>query len=1025
MQKIFDLICDHLVERTATLFLGAGVNAGIKNAKGDTFPLGDELANWICRDLLESPETVVPLDEAVEMAQRRLGPEAVNKYLFEQFERFRPGAAHLALVQLPWDTVYTTNFDLLVEQAAAQRSITPAGQFRTVLSATTSLTKFTEEDILYYKLHGSVDLANTPDGHLILTKDDYRRYEEYKKPLFRRLRTDLVARTFLFVGYRLSDPNFRAILDDCRSELGTESLPLSYAVQWDFSKVQETFWRDKYNVQLVKCDATEFLSQLKETWTAQECKVVPFLDRKAVEYLHLDQKTRFQKVGDSFFLLRPSDCTGPANPRMFFRGAEPTWADIREKVAPHRDLYDSILEVIFPDLVDPTVEPSAILISGSAGTGKTTLARQLAFDVASDFQAPVLIHVAGTPLDVRVFTPYIKREAPQRFLIVVHYAAEYLKELSLFWEELRHRKLPVTLILEERTNQWLVAKESIQTQFAPTEFVLGSLSANEKEGILNALEKFECLDKLTSMSPEERMNHFEALAHDDLLVALRELTTDTRFDLIVKDEFEKIPSELAKQAYVFVAAVSQLDLSIRYETIIRILKLRWDQLRPNILLPTEGVLISGEETGASRHNIGFRLQARHPIIASVIWSLAAPTDDKKFETLNVLLSNLDVGLPEDQRLVSQIIRTKKLVNTFAEFAMRRALFERISVLLPNDPYVYQHRSIIEREMRDAEQAVNFARLAVKHNPKNAAFQNTLGLALELQARDVEDNLKRQALLQEASKLFEDGIRRDVRDPFGHIGMLNVRRQRLEREKNPEKRAEILFGILALLEEAFEATNESPIIAGELSKIREQIGSLDEAIKLVRGAVKRDPKNVRLLQLLTHFEMEKGDLKEALGVAIQAAKIDPTSWRIQRVLARLRRQLGESMQTVSGHYEAAIRHQKADVALAVEYSAYLFTQGNYKEAAVQFEHLKNLTMSAKERQRVREIWRDSNRKPRIFEGKVNHIAGVKGIIVAIPENFESFFWRTTATSLLREGDDVRFEVGFNTQGAVARHVRHLR
>ena len=681
--------------------------------------------------------------------------------------------------------------------------------------------------------------------------------------------------------------------------------------------------------------------------------------------------------------MRPTDCTGQANPRAFFRGGEPTWPDIREKVPPHRDLYESVLELIFEELLNPELEPGAVLITGSAGMGKTTLIRQIAFDVAQDFQTPVLIHVPGTPLDARVIAPHVKRDKLQRFLVIVHYAAEVLRELSLFWEELKQRNLPVTLILEERTNQWLVAKESIPIQFAPTEFTLSQLSAGEKESILSALEKFNCLDKLTSMSREERLSHFEALAHDDLLVALRELTTQTRFDLIVGDEYAKIPSPLAKQAYVYVSAVGQLDLSVRYETIIRVLKLRWDQLRPGVLLPTEGILITGEETGSSRHDIGFRLRVRHPIIASVIWSLAAPTDDKKFEVLNALLSHLDPGLPEDQRLVNDMIRRKDLVNTFAEFAMRRALFERISVILPNNGYVYQHRSIIEREMRDAEQAVTFARLAVKTDPRNGAFQNTLGLALELQARGVEDNLRRQALLSEAAKLFDDGIRRDRRDPYGYIGKLNILRQNYEREKDTGKRTELLFSILTLLEDAFEATDESSIVAGELSKVRQQLGSLDEAIKLLNEAVKRDPKNIRLHQLLVEFEVEKGEPKDALKHAVEASKIDPTSWRIQRFLARIRRDLRESSQTISGHYEAAIRHQKGDVGLVVEYGAYLFKEGLYKEGDAQFENLKNLTISSKERSRVRETWRETNGRPRVFEGKVSRIAGVKGILTAIP------------------------------------------
>jgi hypothetical protein len=221
-------ICDHLVERASTLFLGAGVNAGIKNVAGETCPLGQDLSNWICRDLLDSPETRVPLDEAVEIARYKLGNKPVNDYIYERLESFEPGAAHLALVELPWDVIYTTNFDLLVERAAESAVVKSAGSIKAVLTSGVSLASFSESDVLYYKLHGTVDLANTPDGRLILTKSDYRFYEEYKRPLFRRLRTDLQNRNFVFIGYGLSDPNFRAILEDCREELGVQTLPLSY-----------------------------------------------------------------------------------------------------------------------------------------------------------------------------------------------------------------------------------------------------------------------------------------------------------------------------------------------------------------------------------------------------------------------------------------------------------------------------------------------------------------------------------------------------------------------------------------------------------------------------------------------------------------------------------------------------------------------------------------------------------------------------------------------------------------------------
>src|SRR5215216_2252665 len=127
-------ICDRLSERTATLFLGAGINAGIVNDNDENFPLGQDLSDMISRDLLDAPGLGVSLDEAAEMARYKIGDKELNSYLFEKFESFKPGTAHLSLVQLPWDIIYTTNFDLLVEKANKMPSIQTAGNIRPVLS---------------------------------------------------------------------------------------------------------------------------------------------------------------------------------------------------------------------------------------------------------------------------------------------------------------------------------------------------------------------------------------------------------------------------------------------------------------------------------------------------------------------------------------------------------------------------------------------------------------------------------------------------------------------------------------------------------------------------------------------------------------------------------------------------------------------------------------------------------------------------------------------------------------------------
>jgi hypothetical protein len=75
----------------------------------------------ICQELLGSSEPTISLDEAVSMARYKIGKSDFNNFLYDKLCNFIPSLEHFALVQLPWDVIYTTNYDLLLETAAKQK----------------------------------------------------------------------------------------------------------------------------------------------------------------------------------------------------------------------------------------------------------------------------------------------------------------------------------------------------------------------------------------------------------------------------------------------------------------------------------------------------------------------------------------------------------------------------------------------------------------------------------------------------------------------------------------------------------------------------------------------------------------------------------------------------------------------------------------------------------------------------------------------------------------------------------------
>lgn len=1019
-RQVLEILCNHLADRTAVLFLGAGVNYGTKNDRGVCFPLADGLASEISRDLLQSPELKLPLDEAAEIARYRLGPKALNDYLYDTFSAFRPSPTHLALAQLPWDVIFTTNYDCLIEAAFGVKAVPAAGRICPIVDVATSIQALGDDDIAYYKLHGSVDVANTPGGRLILTKDDYRFYESHRRPLFRRLKTELTTKTVLFIGYSFRDPNFRAIIGDCREELNITSLPLSFAVRKGGSPVEETFWREKHNIDVIDADACEFVLQLSDAWKAQQRSVVSFAERSARSYGSVDETTRFQSIAGIFYQVLPYECTGPNNADLFFRGASPNWGTIRDGIPPERDAYWTVMEYVFADIVEPKASASAYLLTGHAGTGKTTLLRAVAYAIAKDFGVPVLVHVPGTPLDIRVLGPLTNAEDPKRIIVVVHHAGDIVAEIERFLEDADRAAVPVTLLLEERKNQWLVACGDASPRFAPAEVELGALSSEEIDRILAALERHGCLGKLTGMPAEYMKAHFLALANKELLVGLRELTAGTSFDAIIRDEYKCIPREIAQKAYLYVAALGQADLGMRYETLMRVLGISYSQLGRDVFTPTDGVLLSGEVTGRSRHNMGFRLQTRHPVIASVIFASACADDRAKYNVITDVVTHLDPGYQEDRALLEQMVQRKSIVNTLSDPELRRAVYDLLERTLPDEAFVLQHRSILERDIGDAARALAYAQKAVRVDTRNnPTIRNTLGMALEFSARFTKDPFQRRTQLQEAERIFDEGLRRDRGGAFDYLGKYNVMRLRLQDESDREKQALEQARIVTFLEEAYEATGESSIVAGALAREQEQLGQGDKALPIIESHVKKNPADWRLRDTLVQMLVSRGKIVEALSLATEGIQIDPTSWRLQRHIAQLlRRQKGDA-QAIKGHYEAAIRHRQGDLRLTVEYAAYLFEKGEYSEAARLFSLARDYRVPNHRKRQPLFHWCDEDGSTRVFTGRVRRLRGATGYVLAVPQNFEAFFWRTkNELDSLREGDTVKFTVRFSAFGPSA-------
>ena len=207
-EAFYDDYVKALDEGYAALFAAAGLSrpSGFVDWKG----LMREIARELNLDVdLES--------DLIALAQyhvnTRAGRSHLNRLLIEEFTKdAQITENHQLIAQLPLRTVWTPNYDKLMEQAFQEAHKRPDVKITQENLATT----LPKRDVTIYKMHG--DISQPQEA--VLTKEDYETYNERRALFSDLLKGDLISKTFLFLGFRFTDPNIDYILSRIRTLLG-------------------------------------------------------------------------------------------------------------------------------------------------------------------------------------------------------------------------------------------------------------------------------------------------------------------------------------------------------------------------------------------------------------------------------------------------------------------------------------------------------------------------------------------------------------------------------------------------------------------------------------------------------------------------------------------------------------------------------------------------------------------------------------------------------------------------------------
>jgi len=980
------------------LFLGAGANYNCKMTNGQTMPTAEQLAELLSKKFNVRKSTLSETSELVGANHTR--PE-LNAFIIELLTGATPSEGFKLINSFKWSSIYTTNYDLLVENIYNDPT---AVQKLKVYYTSVQHIDLGPDDVPLYKLHGCISRADTTEGRLVITPDDYAEYRKHRARLFYRLADNLADKPFLYIGYGRQDSNFRTILAEVHSEM-FGNIPEGYALSPNKTDEDDIVWKKK-GITLIDMDVDEFLKILdKETNErySDNNHQFDFPVLKQYEKLNL---TEIQEVL-SYFSLPISKYGAKINPNDFYKGSEADWMDIQNKVDAERDIYDEIMGNFLEDALSIDKQTTSYCILAEAGTGKSTILRRMAFDLCHDFQQLVFWYKGERRINYGILETIYKATG-MRIFIFVDRGSKFLGNLETIRRDCLATKIPITLIIADRTNEW--NSGSINNFRYTKNWTLGRLSDIEISKILKKLEEFNCLGNLADFTSEQRIETFKGFSDRQLLIALREATEGKNFDELIIEELESIPDEIARRAYIHICAMNAFGKGIRTTSLARSLGINFSNMN-SVFLPLYGLIDEKDDV----------YKARHAVIAKIVFF--SISEAARIDILDQLIKHLDLGYTTDYHIFKNLSNNPELVDSVGGIETRRRLFETLKQIQPTDAYIEQHEARMEirsvNEGGSLDRAEQLIKNALRKTENAISIKHTAGL-LYIERSKQSKGLEKRACLTKAIQEFIELTKRESANEYAWVSLIESRislgntNEELKDKLAEYARAEADY------QKALECCGITPFLLKAKGKIEAALGHGEEAREFYKKAINGIAPPVSLFSNYIKWELRHKNIpaaKEASRRAIELYKTNPdiVILRAKSLILGLDFNLAEVAQLLIEIQRSASDYYRLEAHFW--YGIAQWETNKYTEALSQFQHCKELaiTIGRGDIKYIRYISGMNTGNPKEYIGSIiekgpriaSIITNPGGVKVFInPSNFKDYT------------EKIKVRIGFNRLGPVA-------
>jgi GTPase SAR1 family protein len=657
-----------LIPSNTVLVFGAG--ASLPSGAPSVWDLCEHLAPLIG----EQPETY-SFSEICSLFEYKKSRKELVTQVRQKFKGLRPTGGLQNVAEYDWVSIFTTNYDDLVERAFLKKN-----KDIRVFSSNFDFGEPTPPTSTpIFKIHGTIG-HDTSDGHrskLVLTEEDNDTVEDYREALYDRLKNDLNSHDVVIIGQSLADPDLdtlvkRALRIRQKSYASARVFLLVYTEDNNRAMLLE-----RKGLQVVFGGIDDFFFELakqsNQLVPVFETSDDPLIQSPLLRSITIDIEHQANQMPPDFAKM--------------FGGRAPSYADIRAGFTFPRTHKERVSEKLHKD-----VQYSVIL--GASGVGKTSLARQIAFDLVGkgylgwehnpdrEFIADEWRGVARA-LDDR------QRDA----VLVLDDAHLYLHEINNLINWLHDdRSKRLRLILTSAKNHWKPRIKTANLYKSVELLELSTLNPSEIGSLLSLVEGVPEIAKLVDQSfrgftLQERRRRLIERCNKDFFVCMKNIFANDSFDTIILREFSSI-SQQYQSVYKIICALESFGVRVHRQLVIRLLQITAQDIGL-VLENLEGLV---EEYQINHRESIFGWSGRHPVISEIISKHKFSGQEEIFLLLKRVISNISPTYDIEIRTLRQLCSFEGGLSRVSDVSSQNELLRMMISVAPRER-VPRHRLI--------------------------------------------------------------------------------------------------------------------------------------------------------------------------------------------------------------------------------------------------------------------------------------------------------------------------------------------